>query len=460
MNKGKGIYPCIWLLKGKAVRGFDNDEIISEDPADLVRSYAASGADGVILFDRSKSDADHEAAIDLIRKICEEGGIPVIGAGNIRRMEDVKKLIYAGCDMAALNLSKESNRLLAREVCERFGKDRIAGCYRTTENLDKEWAKLAPWLSMRILLDAENAAPAEDGAEKKDQTAGDSDQRDEAAGAETIPVIDMVEDASGEALSARLAGPQTVAVSGNGVNRLMTEGQDTVEKLRAEFQSEGIPMEDHKKAAFAWEDFKKGPDGLLPVVVQEEATDQVLMVAYMNEEAYNLTVETGKMTYYSRSRQSLWIKGETSGHFQYVRSLYGDCDMDTLLARVVQIGAACHTGSHSCFFNQVTKPRMNARRTASTADVLREDYQTIVDRMKNPKEGSYTNYLFDKGLDKMLKKLGEENTEIIIAAKNPAENEIIYEIADYLYHLEVVMAEKGVDWDDITRELMRRQKKE
>ena len=240
----------------------------------------------------------------------------------------------------------------------------------------------------------------------------------------------------------------------------MGQGEDAVKAARARFSENGIKMEEHKKAAFSWDDFKKGPDGLLPVVVQEDSTDQVLMVAYMNEEAYNLTVETGKMTYFSRSRQSLWIKGETSGHFQYVRSLYGDCDMDTLLARVVQVGAACHTGSHSCFFNQVTEPRMNARRTASVGDVLREDYKTIIDRRDNPKEGSYTNYLFDKGIDKMLKKLGEENTEIIIAAKNPAENEIIYEIADYLYHLEVIMAEKGVDWDDITRELIRRQKNE
>ena len=249
------------------------------------------------------------------------------------------------------------------------------------------------------------------------------------------------------------------AISGYGVNSLVDGGEDAVNAARARFTASGIEMEEHKKAAFSWADFKKGPDGLLPVVVQEDSTEQVLMVAYMNEEAFNMTVDTGRMTYYSRSRKSLWIKGETSGHFQYVRSLYGDCDMDTLLARVVQIGAACHTGSHSCFFNQVTEPRMNARRTASAGDVLREDYQTIVDRRDNPKEGSYTNYLFDKGMDKMLKKLGEENTEIIIAAKNPGENEIIYEIADYLYHLEVVMAEKGVDWDDVSRELVRRQKK-
>lgn len=447
MSVKKGIYPCIWLLNGKAVKGFDNNETVSEDPAELVRSYAASGADGVILFDRSKTDAEHDAAIDLIRRICEEGGIPVIGAGNVRRMEDVKKLIYAGCEMAALNLSKESNRLLAREVCERFGKERIAGCYKTDEKLDREWDKLSPWMAMRILLDADRAKSAEDF------------QSSETNETPAIPVIALVSDSAEEYLAAKLAAPHVAAISGYGVNSLVDGGEDAVKAARARFTASGIEMEEHKKAAFSWADFKKGPDGLLPVVVQEDSTEQVLMVAYMNEEAFNMTVDTGRMTYYSRSRKSLWIKGETSGHFQYVRSLYGDCDMDTLLARVVQIGAACHTGSHSCFFNQVTEPRMNARRTASAGDVLREDYQTIVDRRDNPKEGSYTNYLFDKGMDKMLKKLGEENTEIIIAAKNPGENEIIYEIADYLYHLEVVMAEKGVDWDDVSRELVRRQKK-
>ena len=452
----KGIYPCIWLLNGKAVKGFDNNEIVSEDPAGLVKDYAAAGADGVIIFDRSSSDAEHEASIDLIRRICEEGTIPVIGAGNIRRMEDVKKLIYAGCELAALNLSKESNRILAREVCERFGKERIAGCYRSTENLQSEWKKLAPWLSMGILLDAEGQAAADS------QAAGSGGMALTSAKADPdgqIPVIACVSGTGADALTGTLSRENIAAVSGYGVNALIEEGPDAVSTVKNSCREAGIEMEEPKKAAFCWADFKKGPDGLLPVVVQEDSTDQVLMVAYMNEEAYNMTLETGRMTYYSRSRQSLWIKGETSGHFQYVRALYGDCDMDTLLARVVQIGAACHTGSHSCFFNRVSEPRMTGRRAASTGDVLREDYQTIIDRRDNPKEGSYTNYLFDKGIDKILKKLGEEYTEIVIAAKNPGENEIIYEIADYLYHLEVLMAEKGVDWDDITRELVRRQKK-
>lgn len=472
----KGIFPCIWLLRGNAVKGFDDNTVISEDPAALVREYAQKGANGVVLFDRSRGDAEHEASIDLIRRICEENVITVIGAGNIRRMEDVKKLIYAGCDLAALNLSKESNRILAREVCERFGKERIAGCYRGSELTDADWEKLAPWISVRILLDEKDERPSgEMKADSEDASISDTKELSpESDGLEKdIPLVACVGSATPKALAGLLSEQEVAAVTGSGINRLMSDPADqesgdtpsAFDSLLDSLKDCGIELEEkQEEAAFAWDDFKKGPDGLLPVVVQEEATGQVLMVAYMNEEAYDLTVKTGRMTYYSRSRKSLWIKGETSGHYQYVRSLYGDCDMDTLLATVTQIGAACHTGSHSCFFNKAwivsdRRPaRMKSYRT-SAMDVLGEDYRTILDRKKNPKEGSYTNYLFDKGIDKMLKKLGEENTEIIIAAKNPAENEIIYEIADYLYHLEVVMAEKGVDWDDITRELIRRQKK-
>ena len=177
------------------------------------------------------------------------------------------------------------------------------------------------------------------------------------------------------------------------------------------------------------------------------------MLAYMNEEAFNRTVETGKMTYFSRSRKSLWLKGETSGHFQYVKALYLDCDNDTLLAEVSQVGAACHTGSKSCFFKEIVKKDY---KEANPLKVLEEVYGTILDRKKNPKEGSYTNYLFDKGIDKILKKVGEEATEIVIAAKNPDKEEIKYEISDFLYHVMVLMAEKGVSWEDITRELARR----
>ncbi|MCD7752583.1 MAG: bifunctional phosphoribosyl-AMP cyclohydrolase/phosphoribosyl-ATP diphosphatase HisIE [Lachnospiraceae bacterium] len=207
------------------------------------------------------------------------------------------------------------------------------------------------------------------------------------------------------------------------------------------------------KAAFTWADFKKDPQGLVPVIVQDYKTGQVLMAAYMNEQAYTDTLKTGKMNYYSRSRRTQWLKGETSGHYQYVKSLTADCDMDTILAAVHQIGAACHTGSYSCFFNEITPKQYEEKNPLQVFEAV---YAVIQDRREHPKEGSYTNYLFDKGIDKILKKVGEEATEIVIAAKNPDPEEIKYEISDLLYHVMVLMAEKGVTWEDITTELANR----
>lgn len=147
------------------------------------------------------------------------------------------------------------------------------------------------------------------------------------------------------------------------------------------------------------------------------------------------------------------VKGETSGHYQYVKALYLDCDNDTILAKVAQVGAACHTGSYSCFFQEILDKHADGINPHEVLDTI---YQVIKDRKIHPKEGSYTNYLFDKGMDKILKKCGEEATEIIIAAKNPNPEEIKYEISDFLYHVMVLMVEKKVTWEDIMRELANR----
>ena len=207
------------------------------------------------------------------------------------------------------------------------------------------------------------------------------------------------------------------------------------------------------KSSIAWSDFKLNSDGMVPVIAQDYQTNEVLMLAYMNEEAFNQTVKTGRMTYYSRSRQKLWLKGETSGHFQYVKSLTIDCDLDTLLAKVDQVGAACHTGNPTCFFQPIVGSDNNEK---SPVQVFEHVYQTIIDRKNNPKEGSYTNYLFEQGQDKILKKIGEEATGIVIASKNPNPEELKTEMADFLYHAMVLMVEKGVSWEEITRELAKR----
>ncbi len=191
--------------------------------------------------------------------------------------------------------------------------------------------------------------------------------------------------------------------------------------------------------------------GLVPVVVQDHQTNQVLMVAYMNKESLRLTLETGYMHYFSRSTNQLWKKGETSGNYQLLKSLSIDCDGDALLAQVEQIGSACHTGNKSCFFTTLHGQQISG-------DVLRRLMQIIEDRKKNPREGSYTNHLLQNGLDKILKKIGEESAEVIIGAKNSSKDEIIWEVSDLLYHLSVLLSYFEMSWDDIFGHLRYRMK--
>ena len=187
-------------------------------------------------------------------------------------------------------------------------------------------------------------------------------------------------------------------------------------------------------------------NGLVPAIVQDYYTGRVLMLAYVNQESYNFMLEKGETCFWSRSRQELWHKGATSGNVQKIKHMAFDCDNDTLLIQVEQIGGgACHTGSYSCFGEE-----------AGAFHALENDYSVITDRGANPKEGSYTNYLLEKGVDKICKKIGEETAETIIAAKNADKDELTAEIADLAYHLLVLMFTQGVAPRDITKEIASR----
>lgn len=210
-----------------------------------------------------------------------------------------------------------------------------------------------------------------------------------------------------------------------------------------------------------WDEIKFDKSGLIPAIIQDSETLEVLMVAYMNEEALKLSLETGKTHFWSRSRQKIWMKGESSGHVQEIVDISLDCDGDALLFKVKQVNAACHTGNRSCFYRQVDKKDLNLKEidnkvNKDKAAILQEVYDIIVDRKNNPQEGSYTNYLFEKGIDKILKKVGEEAAEVIIAAKNRVEEEVIYELADLLYHLMVMLVEQGIELDKVYDELHKR----
>jgi phosphoribosyl-ATP pyrophosphohydrolase/phosphoribosyl-AMP cyclohydrolase len=363
MEKQYNCDPILILKEGKA---FTSQGTQVEDVTAYLAQKAAEGASMGFFLDASEKDEDHEAAIGLIRQYTKAGILPVMAGGRTRRLEDVKKYLYAGARAALIRQEDETEMAVYEEAIRRFGKNRLALYHGV----------------------------------------GSSAQADSATG-DSLPGFPV-------------------------------SGTVTVQEPETDL---------------SWSQFKLGPDGLLPCIVQDVHTGQVLMMAYMNEEAFLRTCQTGRMNYFSRSRQSQWLKGETSGHFQYVRSLTADCDWDTLLAKVEQVGVACHTGSYSCFFRPLLEEGGSER---STGNVFEELEQVIAHRKAHPKEGSYTNYLFDKGIDKILKKVGEEATEIVIAAKNPNPEEVKYEAADFLYHLMVLLAEKGVTWKDVTDELAKR----
>jgi len=418
----------IYLKDKKAIKSFVDNTVVSQNPVELAQFYSESGVDAIIIFDMSFNENMHDEALTIIKRICETVQVPVYGSGHINKPEDVKKILYAGCEKAVLNFAKECSQDILEDVSTRFGREHIAATIASEDSLVINKERLETYVSELVLID-EHALK-------------------NCLGASELPSIVFLPEISLDKMLSVMERDGVSGIAGKIVNSNCKE----ITALKKICKERGIKVHT-LEVVMEFSEFKLLPDGLIPVVVQDYRTNEVLMVAYMNEEAYLTTLRTGKMTYYSRSRKELWVKGLTSGHFQYVKGLSVDCDNDTLLAKVYQVGAACHTGNYSCFYRDLVP--MDAQ-AGNPLTVFENVYGVIKDRKINPKEGSYTNYLFEKGTDKILKKLGEEATEIVIAAKNDNPDEITYEISDFLYHMMVLMAEKGISWEDITNELSKR----
>ncbi|MBD8940952.1 MAG: bifunctional phosphoribosyl-AMP cyclohydrolase/phosphoribosyl-ATP diphosphatase HisIE [Clostridiales bacterium] len=425
------LIPRIIIKNGKAFR---KDDSTAYDAVELCEKFENDGADEVYIFEISSTDEEHETNIGIIKEIVAECDIQILLGGNVKRLEDVKKYLYAGAKMVILEDSKESNRELVNEASERFGADKVAVLFERKCS-DEELCKAANFYfdegaTLFVVSDKLSDEAAKNFSEINIDLLLINDE---------ITKEDIVKYC------------KVTNIYGFTSDTILSDTQEIM-NIKQELKKDGVDVNVFE-SKMNYSEFKLNSDGLIPVVVQDYKTNEVLMLAYMNEEAFDNTIKTGRMTYYSRSRKELWIKGLTSGHYQYVKSLSIDCDNDTLLAKVKQIGAACHTGKRSCFYTELVKKEYD---DTNPLMVFEDVFNVIKDRKVNPKEGSYTNYLFDKGIDKILKKVGEEATEIVIAAKNPDKEEIKYEISDFLYHVMVLMAEKEVSWEDITRELARR----
>lgn len=404
-----------------------------ENPVEAACYYNDSGADEIAYFDSKATKEGREPNIKEIKEITRNVDIPLLVCGGVRCMEDIKKILYAGAHKVCMNSAAVANPDLVKEASERFGRDRIiVAIDLSTVKNPVEWAvTMQEKGAGELLLIHNNEVP-------------DYIDLVKAIKKEVmIPVI-----VSHYGTKAEEMADMILETGAESISLYSLKKMDIMD-IKQGLAKEHIEVNTYE-SKMSFEDFKLNSDGMIPVVTQDYKTNEVLMVAYMNQEAYEKTIATGKMTYYSRSRQELWTKGDTSGHYQYVKSLTLDCDNDTILAKVSQVGAACHTGSRTCFFQPLLEKEYDH---TNPLTVFEDVYSVIMDRKEHPKEGSYTNYLFDKGIDKILKKVGEECTEIVIAAKNPDADEMRYEISDFLYHLMVLMAERGLVWKDITDEL-------
>ena len=409
-----------------------------DNPVDDALFFNDAGADEIAFFDPSCERENIDKNIALIKEITRQVDVPLIACGGVRRLEDVKKLLYAGAVKVCMKTAPLIDIGIVTEAADRFGSERII----VTIDLDNcedpiGYAKAVKNAGAGELLIISNKN-IEGYPELVKRI------RKEAA----LPVIAQDKSADPEKIADMLeeTGAETVG--------LYDIARHDVVEIKQVCREKGIPV-NLFESSMEFSEFKTDDKGLVPVIAQHYKTGEVLMLAYMNEEAFKKTIRTGRMTYFSRSRNRLWTKGEESGHFQFVKALTIDCDKDTILAEVSQIGPACHTGSPTCFFTDLVRKEYNR---TNPLKVFTEEYDIIADRKKNPKEGSYTNYLFDKGIDKILKKVGEEATEIVIAAKNPDPEELKYELSDFLYHAMVLMVEKGLTWDDVINELSDRRK--
>lgn len=419
-------------MKKKSIIPYINAENeLESSVVSLAQKYSNEGADALYIFNYTGDEQSREEFLHIMRHVEKEIDIPFYIGCYAPRFEDVKKALYTGASWMVIRQAQVADDAVIKESVERFGKDKI-------------------WVEVDMSVGTKQAA---DFLRLKEQGFAGVVCKHVSLGpsyTQMLAQIDiplLIRDSLCRNDLADLLEMHQI----EGVMTNYFENKEIYKAKRA-LKNQGI-LVDLFESSISFSEFTCNADGLIPTIVQDYRTGEVLMLAYMNEESYRKTCETGKMTYYSRSRKELWCKGDTSGHYQYVKSLSLDCDKDTILAKVRQVGAACHTGNHSCFYTELAKKDYV---DTNPLTVLTEDYDVIMDRKKNPKEGSYTNYLFEKGIDKILKKCGEEATEICIAAKNPDAEELKYEIADYLYHLMVLMAECDIDWTDVMKELANR----
>lgn len=414
----KRLIPCIFIYNGKAVKWFHDREILAENVVELAKYYSDQGADELLVFDLSENDEEHTESIELIQKINRVIPIPMIAGGNIKRLEDVKRILYTGVKRVMLNFSKTDMFSLVQEAANRFGKEKIAVSLNDFDALFKQQQLIEQYSSELIFMHRLDL--------------------DSVMNITNIPCIIVTDTVREEELFNILRCPSVKGLSG----RFVSDVKMDIFAFKDKCANRDIKITSFE-SLMDFSEFHIDKNEIISVITQNYKTGEILSMRKMNREAFETTVKTGKMTYYCMDTDSIESKRN-----QYVKSMTINETRDTLLAKI-----DCRENIETHFTQSLIGSDENEKNPLQIFEYV---YQTILDRKQNPKEDSYTTYLFEKGIDKILKKIGEEATEIVIAAKNPSQDELKGEFVDFLYHAMVLMVERGVTWEELTEEMAKR----
>lgn len=444
------IMPCLDLRDGKVVKGVNFTNIREMgDPVDLAQKYEAAGADELVLLDISKTLDKHDFNLEIIKEIAAKITIPLTVGGGIASIEDIRRLVEAGASSVSIASAALINPDLIKEAAGIFGSEKITVAFDIqADDKSKEYyiythagSKKTEYEALMTLKKFDDLGAGRflitgigfDGSKKgfdvdffrKAEKVTNKPLIASGGAGKTEDFVALFRETSVEfALAASIFHQDLVDIS----------------DLKKALKEKGILVKERDRFMLK-PDFKKN-NGLLSVILQDHNTKQLLMNGFMNEEAYQLTLRDDVVWFYSRTRKGLWKKGESSGNIHHVVDMNLDCDQDALLISVKPDGPTCHLGTISCFDDDYFN-----------FEILEK---TIQNRITKPKEGSYTKYLIEEGMDKILKKCGEEMTETIIACKNDHKEEIIAEASDLFYHLTLLLNVNNVTLMDIKEKLAER----
>jgi len=462
MSLAVRVIPCLDVAAGRVVKGLKFENLRDAgDPVEAARRYEAEGADELCFLDVAASHEGRGTLVDLVRRVADVLSIPFTVGGGVRSVEDAGALLEAGADRITVNTAAVLEPSLVTRLAERFGAQCVVVAVDARKDGDRFVVSTHGGRKVtKIELGAWVAEVTQRGAGEILLTSMDADgtkagfdlpMLKAARAVTTLPIV-----ASGGAGEPGHFAPAVLEGGADAVlaasvfhDRLFSVGM-----VKRAMAKAGVPVRPAIPAGL--EEVSYGERGLVPVVVRDAATGEVLTLAWANEEALALTVETRRTHLFSRSRNALWKKGETSGNVQRVVRVSLDCDRDAVLYDVEPSGPACHTGAASCFapIEAIPAPgRPSATGAGADPFSLGPLFDVVAARKARPEPGSYTNRLLEKGIGKCAQKVGEEGVEVALAAVSRDDAGLAAEIADLMYHVVVLMAARGLDPSTVAAEL-------